>query len=356
MNDTPPHVIPGEVVSQQPSTQLATVQPQAATASRPAPPNFTLDELMGMAKVVADSKLFGNRTQPEAMVLLLMAQAEGIHPIQAQMYYHVIHGRPAMKSEIMLSRFQDAGGMVRWITRSDDLVSAEFTYRGQSAIVTWDTERVIKAGLNKENHLKYPQQMKTARVITEGVRLMNPSVLSGLPSVEEAYELAEAQPTQAEAPKRITQTNAPLSIAAAKPRTMIDTLLGITEKTAANQRPPHWKNFLGGVATAAGMNIKDKNNTAVIAYINDMPEDEAVHAALTEAYANHLTNNEAPWTPEMVGMFLARFDPDPVTPDAPIEVTGTPGDQGDFFAESSPTSPETKATHDTLPNGEKVYG
>jgi len=67
-----------------------------------------------MANAITASKLFGVKTQNEAIALMLIAQAEGMHPATAARDYHVIQNRPALKADAMLARFQQAGGSVEW--------------------------------------------------------------------------------------------------------------------------------------------------------------------------------------------------------------------------------------------------
>lgn len=130
-----------------------------------------------MALAVAKSGLFAVKTPEAAISLMLIAQAEGIHPAQAMMDYDVIQGKPALKASAMLARFQRAGGTVEWIEASDQKVSGTFTHAaGGSVTVTWDDARVKVAGLTNPMHTKFPQQMKRARCISEGVRAVCPGV------------------------------------------------------------------------------------------------------------------------------------------------------------------------------------
>lgn len=130
-----------------------------------------------MANAVAKSGLFAVKSPEAAVSLMLIAQAEGIHPAQAMMDYDVIQGKPALKASAMLARFQRAGGTVEWIEASDQKVSGMFTHpAGGTVTVTWDDARVQQAGLTNPMHKKFPQQMKRARCISEGVRAVCPGV------------------------------------------------------------------------------------------------------------------------------------------------------------------------------------
>lgn len=149
-----------------------------------------VSDLKTMAEAMCQSKLFGIKTTQEAMALMLIAQAEGSHPAIAIRDYHVIQGKPALKADAMLARFQAAGGKVEWIVLSDEKVSAKFSHQsGGSATIDWDMARAKKAQLGGNGMwAKYPRQMLRARVISEGVRTVFPGVIIGAYSVEEVSD------------------------------------------------------------------------------------------------------------------------------------------------------------------------
>ena len=87
-----------------------------------------LDQMQAMAKSLVASKMFGFKTEAEAMSIMLIAQAEGRHPALAARDYHVIQGRPALKADAMLARFQQEGGVVEWLEYTDTKVSGNFSH------------------------------------------------------------------------------------------------------------------------------------------------------------------------------------------------------------------------------------
>lgn len=156
-----------------------------------------LSDLEKMAATIAKSKLFGMTEPSQIMALMLVAQAEGLHPMAAIQQFHIIQGQPARKAWSMLERFQKAGGSVQWHERTDAKVSATFTHpQGGSAKVDWDHARAVKAGIKNANYQKYPRQMLTARVISEGVRTVFPGSTGGF------YEPGEVEDMQDVTPKR----------------------------------------------------------------------------------------------------------------------------------------------------------
>jgi hypothetical protein len=145
------------------------------------------DIMEKMAKAFATGKLFGFKTEAEAMSIMLIAQAEGHHPAIAARDYNVILGKPALKADAMLARFQEAGGKVKWTSYTDEKVSGIFSHpSGGDVEITWDTERAKKAGLGlKDNWIKWPRQMRRSRCISEGVRTVYPGITIGIYTPEE---------------------------------------------------------------------------------------------------------------------------------------------------------------------------
>jgi hypothetical protein len=152
--------------------------------------NIPLTEMQEMAKIGVESNFFGIKKPTEALALMLIAQSEGKHPATVFSQYHVIQGRPALKSDAMLARFQQAGGKVEWHTHTNEKVSATFIHpQGGSLTVDWDMQRAKEAGLTgKDNYKKFPRQMLRARVISEAVRAVYPGVLQGMYTPEEVGE------------------------------------------------------------------------------------------------------------------------------------------------------------------------
>ena len=68
------------------------------------------NEMESMASYIVRSKLFGAKDESQAMSLMLLAQAEGCHPMTAIQDFDIVQGRPARKTHSILARFQAAGG------------------------------------------------------------------------------------------------------------------------------------------------------------------------------------------------------------------------------------------------------
>lgn len=167
-----------------------------AVALRPDQPvPVSMADIERMANAVAKSGLFGVKTPDQAMALMLIAHAEGMHPAIAARDYDIIQGKPAKKAEAMQRDFLKSGGRIKWKELSDTAAEAEFTHEaGGSVSIRWDMDRASKAGLSgKDMWKKFPRQMLRARCISEGVRTVNPMATSGMYAVEEVQDFAPMQ-------------------------------------------------------------------------------------------------------------------------------------------------------------------
>lgn len=148
-------------------------------------------EIKQMAIAVASSGLFGMKTPEQALTMMLLAQAEGMHPITAARDYDIIQGRPAKKAEAMLRDFMKAGGKLEWHSLTDTIADATFSHPiGGTVRISWDIARANAAGLGaKDMWKKYPRQMLRSRVVSEGIRTTFPLATAGLYVPEEAHDM-----------------------------------------------------------------------------------------------------------------------------------------------------------------------
>ena len=149
-----------------------------------------LSDIQQMAEVAATSKMFGFKNQQEAMAIMLLCQAENLHPAVAMRDYHVIQGRPALKADAMLARFQQAGGQVNWKVYEDEQVTGVFSHpSGGTLEVTWTLAQAKSIGIaNKDNWRNYPRAMLRARVLSEGIRSVYPGCVVGVYTPEEVQD------------------------------------------------------------------------------------------------------------------------------------------------------------------------
>lgn len=184
------------------------------------------NEIQTMAVAIAKSGLFGAKTPEQAMALMLVAQAEGMHPATAARDYHVIQGRPALKADAMMARFQAAGGKVEWSEYTDERVVGVFSHsQGGSVTIDWTIDRAKQAGVYGKNPTwkSYPRSMLRARCISEGIRTVYPGVISGFYTPEEVHDF-EQQPekdiTPPPAPEKKKENVAKAKAVLAAPKTI----------------------------------------------------------------------------------------------------------------------------------------
>lgn len=205
------------------------------------------EDMKNLAEHAAKSGMFGLTNSSQAFCLFAICAAEGLNPVTALKRYHIIEGKPSMRSDAMLAEFIAKGGGVLWHIRSDSSVAATFfadakrmddkaierAKKRYLALVTGDfkgasdqahpgEDTILRTladadtkGLSmcwkkgkdekftrerKTNWAQSPRQMLTARVITEGIRLIAPGIVAGVASPEDIEDSHEALPESAEAP------------------------------------------------------------------------------------------------------------------------------------------------------------
>lgn len=148
------------------------------------------NDMQQMAEVAASSKMFGFKNTQEALAIMLLCQGENMHPAVAMRDYHVIQGRPALKADAMLARFQSAGGTVQWKEYTDEKVTGLFSHpQGGSLELSWTLRQAREIGIaNKDNWKNYPRAMLRARVISEGIRSVFPGCVVGVYTPEEVQD------------------------------------------------------------------------------------------------------------------------------------------------------------------------
>ncbi len=153
------------------------------------------EEKRTLAQALVKSNLFGVKDENQALALMALCEAEGLHPAKAVQEYHIIQGRPALKADALLARFQRAGGSVSWSTYTDEKVEGTFSHpQGGSITLDWTMDRARKIGLaTKDNWKNYPRNMLRARCISEAVRAVYPGIATGIYTSEEVMDMPPQQ-------------------------------------------------------------------------------------------------------------------------------------------------------------------
>jgi hypothetical protein len=161
----------------------------------------SIQDLNVMANTIVKSGLFPSiKTADAAAGLMMLCQAEGLHPATAMSRYHIVQGRPCMKAETMLAEFQKRGGKVKFHHLSDEGCKAEFFSPGivDSVTIEWDVARATNAGLmSKDVWKKYARAMFRSRVVSEGIKTADPAATNGVHTPEETEEFAVVEPPKA---------------------------------------------------------------------------------------------------------------------------------------------------------------
>jgi len=182
-------------------------------------PSLSVGDLQTMAEQVAKSGLFAGINSPQAaFTLMLLCQAEGLHPAQALRRFHIIEGRPSMRADAMQAEFQKQRGTIRWLQSDAETCRAEFSHPvthpepvtiavtlrelAESGVATsWDKER--KEYTLKKNYRTSPAQMLRARAISQGVRMVLPGVVAGIYTPEEVGDFDPPPPPRPEAVEHV---------------------------------------------------------------------------------------------------------------------------------------------------------
>ena len=179
---------------------------QTATQVTQAPAvNYGIKELEKVGEYIVKSGLFGITKKEQAVALLLLAQSEGMHPMQAVKKYHIVQGKPVKKAETMLAEFLKSGGKVKWHELTNEVADATFIApNGDSIRIKWtikDVEKisstytdskgnkVVKRLIDKDNWKNYPRAMLRSRVISEGIRTVWPEITEGIYTPEEVIDM-----------------------------------------------------------------------------------------------------------------------------------------------------------------------
>jgi hypothetical protein len=163
----------------------------------------SLEEMQAFAEVAVRSKFYGFKTADEMLPLMIIAQSEGRSFASVVQEYDIISGKPSLKAEAMLARFQKSGGHIQWTELSDTRCAAIFSHPQCSPVeIDWDMARAKQAQIKNHMWAKYPRNMLKARVISDGVRTSFPACLGGMYTPEEVSDFEPARQQVSPPPAR----------------------------------------------------------------------------------------------------------------------------------------------------------
>jgi hypothetical protein len=156
-----------------------------------------VSDMTVMADSIVKSGFYGFKTKEQVMAVMLVAQAENKHPASVVQEYDIIQGKPALKSQAILARFQLSGGSVQWDEVTPKKVKGTFKHpQGGSLTVEWTIEMAKQAGIYRDGSgwSKYPEDMLRARVISRAVRSIYPACILGHYATEEVMDFDSPMP------------------------------------------------------------------------------------------------------------------------------------------------------------------
>lgn len=162
----------------------------------PAGHRFSLPDLWDMAEALRSSGLFNGISKTEsAYALMLLCEADGLHPIEAMRRFHLINNRPAMRTDAMLAEMKRRGWKVKWHEVTARRAEATFYHATDDPEGTTFSVEFDQFGhLNKKDTWRnHPDDMLVARLISKACRRLEPSVIVGIYSPDEAEEIAERE-------------------------------------------------------------------------------------------------------------------------------------------------------------------
>jgi hypothetical protein len=185
---------------------------------------YSVRDIEVMAKKAAQSRLFG-MDEAQAFTLMMIAESEGIHPIQALKRYHVFQGKPSLKADAMLADLFKNGWEVEWLEESwdRDKQAARFTHARKcpkGKVVAFTMQDAEAAGLaGKDTWKHYAPSMMRARVVSMGCRMLDPGIVAGIYTPEEVADFEEKPETRVFHPRSGGAIESPAPEVTEPPRT-----------------------------------------------------------------------------------------------------------------------------------------
>lgn len=291
-----------------------------ANGYAPAPVS-RIDGVREMAEMVAKSRLFpGVATTEAAFTLMMLCEAEGLHPMDAVRRYHIIEGRPSMRADAMLATFQAKGGRVQWLRTDGEACEAAFSHpelHPEPVVVSMTLKRFMENGVAmsfkdrtpalKDNWRKFPDAMLRARVTSAGVRMIMPGVVAGIYTPEEVEDFAREERAQLPPPAPAQGRLAPPPRPKAEPSLyqefVRERCLSFAERTGVKVQP------------------KQVNRALITMFKRDGLIDHHLDDAEAFAEVRRLYVKDPGGVAEDVAGYLETLLPEPADPSPPFDPT-----------------------------------
>jgi hypothetical protein len=160
------------------------------------------EETYKLAEMCVAGGMFGDIKVETMMTLMTIADARGIHPIEAGMRYHVIKGKASMSAQAMLAEFQAVGGTVEWVTHTSKICVGIYTHQKYAPKGFECTTKIEDyQHIGTDPWKRYPERMLMNRNTANGVKAVAPGLALGMYETGEAEEIAMVS-TPERAPQR----------------------------------------------------------------------------------------------------------------------------------------------------------
>jgi hypothetical protein len=158
-----------------------------------------INELWRQAKALAVGGMFKGVTQAEqAFAKMVVGHHLGLNPSQSMMGIDIVEGNAQLRGVLMGTLVRERDGY-DWkvLEFTNEKCQIEFFRNGESQGVSeWNEADSQRAELNKDrsNHKKYPRAMYWNRAMSQGVKLLVPETMRGIPVyVAEDFEAGGAR-------------------------------------------------------------------------------------------------------------------------------------------------------------------
>jgi hypothetical protein len=161
-------------------------------------PIQNMADLATAGTMLAQSGMFGAKNPAEGFVIAVTCHQENMSLMDFMRTYHLVEGRPAMKSDAMLAGFKRNGGTYTVIERTPEAAELLLEKDGQTLRdrFTWaeaQKERYVycKDGKTLKDNWSSPRKIKQmlwARVVSDLVRVLDPTVNAGSYTPEEVQD------------------------------------------------------------------------------------------------------------------------------------------------------------------------
>ena len=305
------------------------------------------------AKYVAASGLFKGMTNPAAVyTLMLLCEADGLHPIEAMRRYHIIQGVPSMRADAMQAEFQSRGGSIEWIRYDAEVAEAVFSHpkhckKPITIRVTFEDCKT-RGMTGADAWKKHAAAMLRARVISAGVRMVDPGIVVGIYAPEEMeQEPSEPEPERIPAPSRRTIDVTPTP-PKPKPGIIDVSVLGWRSPSGGGEDTRSYPDVVKVAVAEAMLELQafvrdsglESINPKTIApgmvhahifglavkegYVADIPKESRTTAKAMQAITEHVYPSHRDWVRGEINSFLDRQRE--AAEDALIPAEAEPGD------------------------------